>query len=280
MKVTSDTYVHDTDKNQFLPLHKIGIVVRLRTHNKDVPFFSLVLLVIMANSFLIHVDTQTANKVNGNPFNCTYVLTNKHKCLVEATLKNVQMPIGFYNVRAPYNTIVINGTTYTVPPGNYTSATFLSALNATVTSAVGTFSINSSTNKFLFVPFSGSATITTASTVTLTTLLGFVSGQSGTSITATYSYIINFDTYVDVYIRNFTTSSTENQLVTFKIPVDVASGQILHWAENSKDTQVIPIRYSVETIDRFIIQVYDRFGNIIDNNGIDWSFTLQIKSDT
>jgi hypothetical protein len=160
--------------------------------------------------------------------------------------------------------------------------TFLSALNGTVTSAVGTFSINSSTNKFLFVPFSGSATITTLTTVnpTLTTLLGFVSGQSGTSISARSSYIINFDTYVDIYIRNFTTSSTENQLVTYKIPVDVASGQILHWSENSRDTQVIPIRYSVETIDRFIIQVYDRFGNIIDNNGIDWSFTLQIKSDT
>lgn len=236
----------------------------------------------MANTFLIHVDTQYANKVNGNPFNCTYILTNKHRGLVEATLRNVQMPVGFYNVRAPYNTIVINGTTYTVAPGNYTSVTFLGALNSAVTAGVGTFSINASTNKFQFVPASGSATITTLTTVnpTLTTLLGFVSGQSGTSITATYSYILNFDTYVDIYIRNFTTSSTEGQLVTFKVPLDVASGQILHWSENSRDTQVIPIRYTVETIDRLIIQVYDRFGNIIDNNGIDWSFSLQIKSDT
>jgi hypothetical protein len=192
------------------------------------------------------------------------------------------MPVGFYNVRAPYNTIVINGTTYTMSPGNYTSVTFLGALNTTVTAGVGTFSINGSTNKFQFVPASGSATITTLTTVnpTLTTLLGFVSGQSGTSITATYSYILNFDTYVDIYIRNFTTSSTEGQLVTFKVPIDVASGQILHWSENSRDTQIIPIRYTVETIDRLIIQVYDRFGNIIDNNGIDWSFSLQIKSDT
>ena len=235
------------------------------------------------NSFLIHVDTQYANKVNGNPFNCTYVLTNKHRGLDQVTLRNVQMPIGFYNIRAPYNTIVINGTTYTVPPGNYTSVTFLSALNSAVTSAVGTFSINSSTNKFQFVPFSGSATITSLSTTTtptLTTLLGFVSGQSGISITARSSYIINFDTYVDIYIRNLSVSSTEGQLVTIKIPVDVASGQILHWSENSRDTQIIPVRYTVETVDRFIIEVYDRFGNIIDNNGIDWSFTLQIKSDT
>ena len=280
--MTSGTYVHDTGKNQNHLLHEIDTVVRQSTRNKDVAFFYLVLIVIMSNTFLIHVDTQYAtNKVNGNPFDCTYVLTNKHKGLVEATLINVQMPIGFYNIRAPYNTIVINGTTYTVPPGNYTSTTFLDALNTTVTAAVGTFSISSPTNKFQFIPFSGTAIITSKSmTPTLTTLLGFVSGQSGTNITATYSYIINFDTYVDVYIRNFATSSTEGQLVTFKIPIDVASGEILHWSENSRDTQSIPIRYSVETIDRLIIQVYDRFGNLIDNNGVDWSFSIQIKSDT
>lgn len=237
------------------------------------------------NSFLIHVDTQYANKTSGNPFNCTYILTNKHKGLVEATLKNLQMPIGFYNIRAPYNTITINGTNYTVQPGNYTSTTFLNALNSTVTSAVGIFSINPATNRFLFVPASGSATITipvgtVANVPSLTTLLGFTNGQAGTSITASYSYILNFDTYVDIYIRNLSVSSTENQLVTFKVPVNVGSGQILHWTENTQDYQTIPVRYTVETIDRFIIQVYDRFGNLMDNNGLDWSFSLQIKSDT
>ena len=237
------------------------------------------------NCYLIHVDTQTANKKNGNPFDCTYVLTNKHRGLVQASLKNLQMPVGFYNIRSPYNTITINGTNYTVTPGNYTSSTFVSALNSTVTPSVGVFSINPSTNKFLFVPASGTATITvpvdTAANVpSLTTLLGFTNGQSGISITATNSYILNFDTYVDIYIRNLSVSSSEGQLVTFKIPVNVGSGQILHWAENSQDYQSIPVRYTVETVDRFIIQIYDRFGNLMDNNGIDWSFSLQIKSDT
>ena len=237
------------------------------------------------NSFLIHVDTQTANKINGNPFNCTYVLSKKHRNLVEVSLKNLQMPVGFYNVRSPYNTITINGTNYTITPGNYSDATFVSVLNSTVTPAIGVFSINPTTGRFQFVSASGSATITvpsgTATNVpSLTNLLGFTNGQVGTSIIATYSYILNFDTYVNVYIRNLSVSSSETQLVTFKVPVNAASGQILHWNENSQDYQCVPVVYTVETIDRFIIQVYDRFGNPMDNNGIDWSFSLQIKSDT
>lgn len=237
--------------------------------------------------FTVNIDTGSlvnrVTKNNQNPFDCTYVFANKHRGLTEVTLKNVQMPVGFYNIRAPYNTIIINSTTYTLQPGNYSSSTFLSALNSTVTPGVGTFSINSSLNKFQFLPASGSATITIPPNLTyptLANLLGFTNGQTGISITATNSYILNFDTYVYLYIRNLSVSSTENQLTTFKIPVNAASGQILHWSENSQDTQSVPICYSVETIDRLIIQVYDRYGNLMDNNGIDWSFTLQIKSDT
>jgi hypothetical protein len=33
-------------------------------------------------------------------------------------------------------------------------------------------------------------------------------------------------------------------------------------------------------LDRLNITVLDRYGNIINNNGIDWSFTLEIEADT
>jgi hypothetical protein len=32
--------------------------------------------------------------------------------------------------------------------------------------------------------------------------------------------------------------------------------------------------------DRLDIQVRDRFGQQLNNNGIDWSFTIEIESDT
>ena len=224
-------------------------------------------------------------KNGGNPFDCVVMFTKPYRRFREVSLKNVQIPVGFYNVRAPYNTIIINGTTYTVIPGNYSSATFLGALNTAVTNAVGVFSIGASTNIFQFAPASGSVTIAT-STVTsrpsLGSLLGFTNGQTATFpnvITAPNSYIINFDTYINIYIEKLGASSPEAYRSTFKIPNNVASGGILQWSENSQDSQVVQVTDSSNRVDRLIIKVHDRFGELLNNNGIDWSFSLEVDCD-
>jgi hypothetical protein len=134
-----------------------------------------------------------------------------------------------------------------------------------------------------YVSNSGSSAITTNSAgayPSLGSLLGFTNGQSGVSFMATNSYIINFDTYVSVWIGNLATSSLEPTQITFKIPVNVASGSILQYAENIFNTQVVNVTDSSVMVDRFIIRVNDRFGNIMNNNGIDWAFTLEMQSDT
>lgn len=232
----------------------------------------------------IHVDTgsisNTVNKNNGNPFDCVYILSKKYRNVCEIRLKNLQMPLGFYNIRAPYNTIVINGTTYTITPGNYNSTTLVNALNSAVTAGVGVFSITPISNRVQFIPASGSATITSVSTTypTLMNILGFTSGQTGNGIVATNAYNINFDTYVYIYFVNLSTINSEAQRVAFKIPLNVGSGQIMNWVENSQDYQVLKLQSITEIFDRFIIQVYDRYGNVIDNNGIDWSFSVEIKT--
>jgi hypothetical protein len=224
-------------------------------------------------------------KTAGNPFDCVVMFTKPYRGFREVSLKNVQIPIGFYNVRAPYNSIIINGTTYTVSPGNYSAATFLGALNTAVTSSVGTFSIGPSTNIFQFTPASGSVTITTAtitSRPSLGALLGFTNAQTATfpgSIIAPNSYIMNFDTYINIYIEKLGASSPESYKSTFKIPNNVASGGILHWAENSQDSQIIQVTDMSNRVDRLVIKVCDRFGEILNNNGIDWSFSLEVDCD-
>jgi hypothetical protein len=222
----------------------------------------------------------------GNPFDCVVMFTKPYRRFREVSLKNVQIPIGFYNVRAPYNSIIINGTTYTVSPGNYSAATFLAALNIAVPSSVGVFSIGASTNIFQFAPASGSATITTTPVSTsrpsLGSLLGFTNGQVASfpnSITAPYSYIMNFDTYVNIYIEKLGASSPEAYKSTFKIPNNVTSGGILYWAENSQDSQIVQVTDSSNRVDRLIIKVTDRFGEPLNNNGIDWSFSLEVDCD-
>jgi hypothetical protein len=186
------------------------------------------------------------------------------------------MPIGFYNIRSPYNTFTVSSVTYTITPGNYNLTTLLNTMNGLTTPAVGTFSVSSLTNIIQYVSASGSVTISG----TLLTLLGFTStGQTGVTIVATNSYIINFDTYVYLYFPDFGTSSKENTLGTFKLPLNVTSGGILQWNENSNNQQFIITTDQSKFIDRIIVRVIDRYGNPLNNNGIDWSFTLEVVSD-
>jgi hypothetical protein len=221
-------------------------------------------------------------KNNGNPFDVTVTFQKPHDGITKIALKNAQIPIGFYNIRSPYNTITFGSTTYTLTPGNYSATTFLSALNS-ATSAIGSWSYVSATNLMQFTSTSGTVTLvipTGLTYPTLASLLGFVSTQTltGTNLVSRNSYIINFDTYINIYFDNIGRPSIEPSKSTFKIPVEVPSGSILYWSKNKQDEQCVQVR-DQKSVDKLIVAVYDRFGNIIDNNGLDWSFTLEMKSD-
>lgn len=262
----------------------------------------------------IHVDTANPNrcitKVNGNPFNCTYKMSQTHRRLKGIRLLNAQIPVGFYNIRSPYNVIVIDNTPYTIDEGNYTIESLISALNTEITSGVGEFSLLS-TNRVQFDP-SGTSTIQTEPTssypiitsgydagiengtlstpattgslnykltpMNLAKLLGFRNNPSGTTIIATNSYLINFDTYLNIYIPNIGTSSSETDLCSFKIPIIPTANTVSYWSENSQNCQFLHVSDSSCIVDRLNIEIYDRFGNIMNNGGLDWSMSLEIES--
>ena len=173
----------------------------------------------------------------------------------------------------------VNSIVYTVPPGNYSSANFLATLNTTIGNSVGVFAINAAQNLMTFTAASGAVTFTVAP-LSLLSFMGFTNAQTGTFITATSSYIINFDTYISVWIENLGQSSLEPSQITFKLPLNVNSGGILQWTELSQFTQKVIVTDRGVRLDRLNITVLDRYGNIINNNGIDWSFTLEIEADT
>jgi hypothetical protein len=317
----------------------------------------------------INVDTgsvvNTVIKNAGNPFDATYILNNTYKGFRKATLKNAQIPLGFYNVRSPYNTFTIynnyttysisptsfasissfvstvtstlsaytgslfisnsslsitnynvpqlpsgfytlaslsstlttlltpyiglnsftlnsftiyasNYTTYTIVPGNYNITTLLNTLNTTVTASIGLFTVSPLTNIMQFASASGQVTVSG----TLLSLFGFVSSVTPSSMVyATYSYIINFDTYIYIFFPQFGNASGENILGTFKIPVNAPPGSILQWLDYTQNTQSVVITDRSSFFDRITFQVRDRYGNVINNNGLDWSFTLEIELD-
>jgi len=246
------------------------------------------------NKYQIHVDTASAgvvqsysgqvgqasiSKENGNPFQVTAILGNRHRAVRSAALKDAQIPVGFYNVREPYNTMNVNSIVYTVPPGNYNLSSMTDALDTAVTYAVGSFGSTSVTSQFSFVSNSGSVTLNVQA-LSLLSFLGFTDGQFGSTILATNSYIINFDTYVSIWIQNIGTSSLDGQQITYKVPVTGGSGSIIQYTESSNWNQKVCVTDRSNRLDRLQIVVLDRFGNILNNNGLDWSFTLEIESDT
>lgn len=241
------------------------------------------------NTYQVHVDTgststvtpggqATVTKTGANPFQCTVILGNRHRAIRSLTLKNAQIPYGFYNVRAPYNTMNISSTTYTITPGNYTLSNLVSAMNTTITGGVGVFSAPYANNVVLYTS-AGTDTFN-VQPQTLLSFLGFSNGQSGASIQATYNYLVNFDTYLNIWIENLGTSSLEPRQITFKVPVGAAYGDTIQWVENAQNEQCVVVSDRGVRLDRLNIQVLDRFGNLLNNNGLDWSFTIEIEADT
>ena len=54
----------------------------------------------------------------------------------------------------------------------------------------------------------------------------------------------------------------------------------MHWSENTQNRQLVEVTDRGVRLDRLNIQVLDRFGNLLNNNGLDWSFTIEIEADT
>lgn len=241
----------------------------------------------MSKKYQVHIDTSSTTngsvfKYDNNPFNCSVTLGQTHRRLKSIALKSAEIPLGYYNIRAPYNVFTFttsDGTTnVVVPPGNYTSSTLLYSLNGTIGGTP--LVLDAGQNKVTYTNLTKTTTIS-APPRSLGYFLGFTDGQVGTTIKAVNSYNVSFDNYLCIYIENLRASSLEpNVPITFKIPITVNNGNIQPYTEGNNWVQHLTIFDPNFKFDRLNIQVLDRFGALINNNGIDWTFTLEIDADT
>ena len=109
----------------------------------------------------------------------------------------------------------------------------------------------------------------------LLNLLGFVDGQpiSGSTAAAQNRYVFPFDYYVNVWFENIGTSSQEPQQITYKIPIQSGT---TYWANNNINNQIVNNQNCSFPLSRINISVRDRFGNLLNNNGQDWSFSIKV----
>ena len=88
----------------------------------------------MTQKRIIHFDSIYSNKINTNPFNTNFTLTETIRNISKITLKSIEIPISNYNVRSNYSTIQIKYNniifSYTMSDKTYTDITlFLTDLN-------------------------------------------------------------------------------------------------------------------------------------------------------
>jgi len=236
----------------------------------------------------IHIDTATTSDItssmpvvslqNNNVFTGTYNLVSRNRFCRSISLKNAQIPIGFYNVRPGTNSITINGTTYYVTPGNYTGLVALNAatlVGGAAMSSIGTFTLSGTL--LVFTLAGGGTPSLTVDPNSLMALLGFVQSPINSSTyTATYTTTFNWDTYISMFIENIGPCSDENYKITFKIPLSNVANNVIYWDEYSQNEQKIQVNYN-SRINHLNYSFIDRFGNILDNNGLNWSATIEVE---
>ena len=108
----------------------------------------------------------------------------------------------------------------------------------------------------------------------LLNLLGFVNQQPVSASTPAQNlYVFPFDDYLNVWIENIGPSSQEPQQITYKIPIKPGT---TYWTNNDVNDQIVINQNYNFPMSRINISVLDRFGNPLNNNGRDWSFSIKV----
>ena len=201
-------------------------------------------------------------------------------------IENVNLPISFYAINSTNN--VLNFTdstdgllTVTITPGNYTIDELLAELqtvmNAAATTATFTLTYDEITQKTTFA-WTGGTTITFEDTSTLFPLLGLredLESAKSTPFTATDVSYTNTTRYVKLFVDNINSNNVYDndnvQKVAVKLPINEVRNEFQFYDNHRGYKIQLP---SMPSINEMRIKLTDPDNNVIDLNGVDWSFDV------
>jgi hypothetical protein len=228
----------------------------------------------------------------------TNILINKpiHN-IKEISLKSIEMPLFFNNIRAAnnsnlfsfkfsygvYNNISIN---CLIPELNYTTInSLIDALNSSIVTALSSYNVSLVlyyNDYYISIQHSFSS-LTLNKCILINNILGFNTNTYNTSpIISTNFYCLNIDNYINLYITNLQSGSDTNangRLLTFKIPLNAVNGQVLYLGESNTFIQTISITDPYFVLNSLNIIILDRFGFPINGGNANFSFTVGISYD-
>ena len=240
------------------------------------------------NSQTLHFDSIQSNYSKTDPIETIYRFTEPIKNIKKISLQSIEIPIGFTNIRSDNTsnifTIQIGSITssITLSNNNYTSiSTLLTAINTAfiALSLTNIPTFTTSNNKIIITLSTSSTIIITQSTLSRY-ILGFYNNSFiGSSCISLNNYNLSYDTYISMNISNLSVLNQviSNQQTTFKIPFSGVNSTIYYLYENSSFSQHINLCNNND-LSFLNVKFYDRLGyQIINNNGLDYSFSLLIE---
>ena len=240
------------------------------------------------SSYIYDVNNTSTN--TSNCYKAVFPMTQTYRKIKKVWLKSFELTVGFPNIRKGSTNIfkfILNSTTYTVTltEANYTTmSSFMSVLSSACTTATGvtmTFSLNGSNTNKLIITFSSATTFSVIDTNLSKYILGFRTTDTLSSniFTGSCNFNLTPDNYISIYIPSFN-SYNANQVgywSTFKLPLNAITNQVYYYLEQAAFEQFVNINDDNLVLSSLTVHIYDRFGNNINPNGSDYSFTLQIQ---
>jgi len=244
----------------------------------------------MEREEFLHFDSLNAIK-STDVFNATFSLQKTYTKIKNIHIKNVELPICFTNIRSSNlsNNLqyTINSVNYstTITERNYATIGALltdlnTAISTTLTSSGFTLVLSTGIKNNLIITMTGALTNLTIRNTTLSIILG-LNGATTSSLTYTSpnSFNINYDLYVLMSFDNIPSifSSSGNIRSALKIPLGTNYANINNYFSHRSDNDMSLIVYDENFIFQNLqIKFYDRFGYLLSNNSVDYSFTISL----
>jgi hypothetical protein len=241
----------------------------------------------------LNFDSFNSTKISNDSFDATFTILTKYTNVKKIYLKNIEIPIGFPNIRSANqsNTLrfIMNGVTRSVsiPQSNYLSVTaLLSALNASlITDLSGSgFTMNLTViNNIVTITTTGAFSSYSIITNTLSNILGISSAINLTAGVYNSPYLANiaYDTYIQMSFNIPSKFSTPGNVPSaLKIPMNTNYSNILFYStDRSHYDQALTIQDTNLVLHLMRVTLYDRFGFPLQNGNLDYSFTIAIEFD-
>lgn len=239
----------------------------------------------------IYVDSRRRNDPYGNSY--TLYIQTPLKNVTRVDLLSATLPNTMYNVTNGSNIFSISGSNCSISNGFYSSSSIVTAINAQIADVK--LSFLSEQGKFMFYSSTGSFNLVVYSK-DFTTITGFADSssqlQSGTHFIKS-DQVANFKltgeyVYLDIeeLRRPFAIDAVSNvydsgsSTIFAIIPMDVSSGCIKTFKEQTDYRVSVEYPKPIDQIDRLTVNWRDFNGNLLNFNGVDEnSFILRFYED-